>query len=52
MAKDSEVKQGQVQKAGPSSEVRSYEDMYRLLDNFFRRGCMRPRRWEGGRVPC
>ena len=42
MAKDTEVKQGQVQKAAPSSEVSGYEDLDRMFDNFFRRGWMRP----------
>jgi len=42
-----EAKQGlQIQKAAPSAETTPYEEMDRLFDNFFRRGWMRPWRWE------
>ena len=47
MAKETEVKQGQqIQRAAPSSEVTMYDDVDRMFDNFFRRGWMRPWRWE------
>ncbi|MEJ2552969.1 MAG: Hsp20/alpha crystallin family protein [Gammaproteobacteria bacterium] len=47
MDKATEAKQGkQVQKAAPSSEVSTYDDMERMFDTFFRRGWMRPWRWD------
>ncbi len=46
MAKDTEVKQGQIQKAAPATEVSMFEDMDRMFDNFFRQGWMRPWRWD------
>ena len=48
MEKATEAKQGsQIQKAAPPPETTLYEDMDRMFDSFFRRGWMRPWRWEG-----
>ncbi len=46
MAKDTEIKQGQIQNAAPTGEASLYEDMDRMFDNFFGRGWMRPWRRE------
>jgi HSP20 family protein len=39
------AKTGEVQKA-PSRMMRPFEEMDRLFDEFFSRGCLRPFRWE------
>lgn len=44
MTKDTQGQQ--IQNAASPGEVSQYEDMDRMFDNFFRRGWMRPWRWE------
>jgi HSP20 family protein len=43
-AKD--IAPGEIQKAAPARALNPFEEMDRLFENFFRRGWMRPFRWD------